>query len=649
MFRQGETVPGGRGLTTEIGGRDRFKFFKRPVVPTMEGGTQTLAATAVTRPVIQRSVQPKSQIFQSDNVGASAAAAKPRTLEKLSGARPKLGAAADGALDGDASGIQPQTCDASCQTMFRESDCQTDPYTPDYFVEEGQQPEVLAIMELRYGDGLPAGLGEVEMIDRVQRRKLIESQLPQGSDPVSMKQRLQALEALEKLEWDEREAHIKSLQDTRLKQMEGALHRREEILEEESRARVESLKNKKLKLVEEKLRILQEKRFTATRKLTAHHANPCCEKEPRDIVKSHVLYGPRSKPVINNSLVEKINANNYDIRPTLLSFPEGLQELERTSVPKLEAVRSERLVPPEKAAIVKLETNYQKRLATQVVEHLEYSHKIIEDSHTAKAKVASIQDLYRATPRLQRPDTPTLALQGDDEETKEEAVLLLQRLLRGRAVQNDFYEGKERCHGLIEELQSASNARDAEYKWVPEQQRELFLAKQEAMVQSVVDGVEGDVILGALDYLFKELTRQQEAAKVDQLRDLAEATRREREAQENNKRAEERQQRRKEEEQYAEMAKSLDTTIDTYLHQLVVSCVRQTAATQALQEEYTRVVSAPPVVEPPSDLEREELVCQLLDNVVIPAACYKARTKSLEEAQALSGAAAAMTTEAARL
>lgn len=648
----GENVPGGRGLTTEIGGRDRFKFFKRPVVPTMEGGTQTLAAANATRPVIQRSVQAKSQIFQSDNVGTSTAAAKPRTLEKLASQRPKLGGGgADGATaaDGDASGIQPQTCDAACQTLYRESDCQTDPYTPDYFVEEGQQPEVLAIMELRYGDGLPAGLGEVEMIDRVQRRKLIESQLPQGSDPVSMKQRLQALEALEKLEWDEREAHIKGLQDTRLKQMEGALHRREEILEAESRARVESLKNQKLKAVEEKLRVLQEKRFTATRKLTAQHANPCCEKEHRDIVKCHVLYGPRSKPVVNNSLVEKINANNYDIRPTLLSFPEGLHELERTSVPKLEAVRSERLVPPEKAAIMKLETNYQKRLAEQVVTHLDYSHKIIEESHTTKAKVASIQDLYRATPRLQRPDTPTLALQGDDEETKEEAVLLLQRLLRGRAVQNDFYEGKERCHGLIEELQSASNARDAEYKWVPEQQRELFLAKQEAMVQSVVDGVEGDVILGTLDYLFKELTRQQEASKVDQLRNLAEATRREREVQENTLRAAERQQRRMEEEQYAEMAKSLDTTIDTYLHQLVVSCVRQTATTQALQEEYTRVVSAPPVVEPASDLEREELVCQLLENVIIPAACYTARTKNLEDAQALSGVAAAMASEAARL
>ena len=533
--------------------------------------------------------------------------------------------------------------------MYRENDCQTDPYTPDYFVEEGQQPEVLAILELKYGDGLPAGLGEVEMIDRVQRRKRIEAELPQGSDNASMKQRLQALEALEKLEWDEREAHIRSLQDTRLKQMEGALHRREEFLEDESRQRVENLKNKKLKEVEEKLRALQERRFTATRKLTAHHANPCCEKEPRDIIKSHVLYGPRSKPVHNNSLVEKINANNYDVRPTLLSFPEGLQELERTAVPRLEAVRSEKLVPPEQAAIAKLDTNYQKRLASQVVEHLEYSHKIIEESHTTKAKVASIQDLYRATPRLQRPDTPTLALQGDDEETKEEAVLLLQRLLRGRAVQNDFYEGKERCHGLIEELQSASNARDAEYKWVPEQQREQFLAKQEAMVQSVVDGVEGDVILGTLDYLFKELTRQQEAAKVDQLRDLAEATRKERETRENQRRAEERQLRQKEEEQYAEMAKSLDATIDTYLHQLVVSGVRRAASTQALQEEYTRVVSAPPVVEPASDLQREELVCSLLDLVVIPAACAKARSRGLEKAQALSGVAAAMASEAGRL
>lgn len=654
MFRPTQSldyVAGGRGLSTEIGGRDRFKFFKRPVVPTMEGGTQTNPAATLpihaSRPVVQRAVQPRSQLLQSDNVGTSVKP-NPRNLEKLDGkpSRPSPREAFVGSGTAAADGgsqtprASPNTRSIECQTMYRESDTQTDPYTPDYFVEEGQQPEVLAIMELRYGAGLPAGAGEVHMIDRVQRRKRVEASLPQGNDPESMQERLKALEELERIEWDEREAHIKSLQDTRLTQMEAALHRREEAREEQSRARVEAVKNLKLSEVQKKLALLQEKRLTTTRKLSTRHANPCCEKEERDIIKSHVLYGPRGQRVANNHLVERINSNNYDVRPTLLSFPEGVHELERTVAPKLETVHTRHLAPPEKPAIMRLETNYQKRLATEVVDHLEYANALIEKSHEAKQATTSVQDLYRATPRLQRPDTPTLTLQGDDVEEREEAILLLQRLLRGRAVQNDFYEGKERCHGLIEELQAASNAKDAEYKWVPEQQREQFRAKQEATAQSVVDGVEGDVIVGTLDYLFKELTRQQEAARVDRLRDLAEATRKQLEEKELETRAQERALRLREELQYAKICKATDATIEGYLVQLLDSTARRTAETCAVEEVLANQRSRPAVVEPKCEVERENLVCDLLEQLVIPAASRRAAQRGQDvSSQAITSVA----------
>ena len=42
------------------------------------------------------------------------------------------------------------------------------------------------------------------------------------------------------------------------------------------------------------------------------------------------------------------------------------------------------------------------------------------------------------------------------------AVVLLQRLIRGRAVQNLFFEGRERCRGLICELQAAASTISAE-------------------------------------------------------------------------------------------------------------------------------------------------------------------------------------------
>ena len=525
------------------------------------------------------------------------------------------------------------TQEIGCQTMYRENDCQTDPYSPDYFVPEGHNPEVLAISELRYGEGLPAALAEVEMIDRVQRRKQVESSLPQGADNESMQERLKRLEALERTEWDERESHIKNLQEARLTQVEKALQRREEQREEVSSKRIQQIRETKLREAENKLKTFQDKRLTVTRKLGAKHTNPCCEKSTRDIIEAHVKHGSKAKPVRSNTLVEAVNTANYDVRPTLLSFPEGVKELEKTTVPKIEKVKASDLQPPEEPAVKLLSTNFQKRKAKGVRDDLDYADKVIEKSKETTAKAASIQDLYRATPRLQRPDTPTLILQGDDEEEREEAMLLLQRLLRGRAVQNDFFDGKERCHGLIEELQAATKAQDGKCFWQPDKLREQEFARQEAMVQSVVDGVVGDVAFGTIDYLFKELSRQQEMAKVDQLRIWAQITRKDREAAEQKRRADEKLLRDKEEHQYGLLVESVDSTIESYLNQLLVQTVKSTATTQALQEE---LQLAKNVAEPSDEIGKEEYVCELLDQFVIPEVVHLVGEHSQQKTSALA-------------
>jgi hypothetical protein len=638
MYGIGEPVQSGKSMTVEIGGRDRFKFFKRPVVATLEEGSQTTAplALASNRPTIHRALQPRSQILQTDARGTVVMPRPPKTLDPV--VRRPLPVKSDSigtlvAADGTSSG-SGMTCEMGCQTLYRENDCQTDPFTPDYFVEEGHEPEVLALMELRYGEGLPATLGEVEMIDRVQRRKNVEASLPQGSDPESMNARLHALETLEKTEWEEREAHIRGLQEGRLQQIESALHRREARREEASRQRVEELKKAKLAEVEKQLQRTQEKRLVATRKLTAKHANPTAEKSVRDIISAHSVNGPRGQSVSSNALVEKINTSNYDVRPTLLTFPEGLDELERTKVPKLQTVREDRLQPPTDKAHQLLSTNYQKRQAKQVVEHLDYADSIIQASKAEKQKQQSVQDLYRATPRLQRPDTPTLMLAGDAEEEREEAMLLLQRLLRGRAVQNDFFEGKERCHGLIEELQAASNAKGQEDWWKNDKQREEEEAKRQAAVQAAVDEAQGDIVFGTLDHLFKELQRQQEAAKVDRLRQLAERTRQDREHHERQTRDRERAARAREEYQYAQIVRATDATIETYLDQLLSTTIQSSSRAQAVNEQ---LVDKPqPSLSTP--LEREEYVCGLLDRLVIPFVSHSIdrNKKDHERAKALA-------------
>ena len=44
-----------------------------------------------------------------------------------------------------------QTRNVMVQTDYRDSEAQTDPYSPEYVVRPGSQPEVLTLTSLRYG------------------------------------------------------------------------------------------------------------------------------------------------------------------------------------------------------------------------------------------------------------------------------------------------------------------------------------------------------------------------------------------------------------------------------------------------------------------------------------------------------------------
>ena len=62
-----------------------------------------------------------------------------------------------------------------------------------------------------------------------------------------------------------------------------------------------------------------------------------------------------------------------------------------------------------------------------------------------------VQKLEKAA---QRPSTPRLPTPREDDDDLEQASLLLQRLIRGRDIQNKMYLGKERRLTLINELRT---------------------------------------------------------------------------------------------------------------------------------------------------------------------------------------------------
>jgi len=104
---------------------------------------------------------------------------------------------------------EPKTRTVEVQTMYRESEAQTDPYTPNYQVKEGDNPEILTLAHLTYGNGLPATFDELEAIELAREKKAFDWALPPTSDEASFQLRRRLMEEQELREWANRENEIK--------------------------------------------------------------------------------------------------------------------------------------------------------------------------------------------------------------------------------------------------------------------------------------------------------------------------------------------------------------------------------------------------------------------------------------------------------
>lgn len=97
--------------------------------------------------------------------------------------------AASAGGEGELSLAPPLTRNIHVQTDFRDSETQTDPYTPEYIIGPGSQPELLTLATLCYGNGLPAGQAQVEMIERARAKRVWEAGLPPVDDVVQLGKR----------------------------------------------------------------------------------------------------------------------------------------------------------------------------------------------------------------------------------------------------------------------------------------------------------------------------------------------------------------------------------------------------------------------------------------------------------------------------
>ena len=121
----------------------------------------------------------------------------------------------------------------------------------------------------------------------------------------------------------------------------------------------------------------------------------------------------------------------------------------------------------------------------------------------------------------------------EKQDTRARAIILLQRLMRGRAMQNMMFEGKEKRLDLITELRATE-----EWKNNSESPEEQMLIEnyQERVMDGVTEALQSSIISKTMDSLSKELVRLKQERRIAAMVRLAEDERRKREAEESGKR-----------------------------------------------------------------------------------------------------------------
>ncbi|KAJ4453628.1 putative amy-1-associating protein expressed in testis 1 [Paratrimastix pyriformis] len=210
----------------DVSGVYRYKFFRRPFVPYL---------TAVTPDAVLAPAQQK--VFQ-----APTEVARPPT---------------------------PPFREMAVQTDYRESEAQTDPYTPDYVIPSGKpEPDILALLPFTWGNGLPAGAHEVYLIEKAQARREAEAALPPVVDGETFNQRVQFFAQCQLEDWMEREEEIKRLQEQRVAVLREALTQRDGSMETALVERLETIRQLKFSARDATVQKIQQRRVKDS-------ASPC--------------------------------------------------------------------------------------------------------------------------------------------------------------------------------------------------------------------------------------------------------------------------------------------------------------------------------------------------------------------------------------
>ncbi|KAI3356327.1 hypothetical protein L3Q82_017549, partial [Scortum barcoo] len=518
---------------------------------------------------------------------------------------------------------QPTHFTVGVQTDYRESETQTDPYSPEYVVQPGTTPsELLQLAALTWGRGLPAGLAEVEMIQRARAKRAWEATLPPMNDLSQLDKRRRMMEEMEAKEWAFREEEIQKLQEARLAVLKDLLRQRDEGQKEVTSERLNQIYSKYQKDKETKLHKIQNDHTRSLRKLKAWKRNVDEKLERCGIVRNNT-YTPTYALRIHRDMFTNRSSNNNQLKSPYLDTYEGLLKLEAGLSACI--FKPWAKTPKPKVRIINEAINRPSDKAVELMK--KYKALREEQNEQMRKKLRFLAKKERSVPR---PVTPKVQEPPEGDEELELAVIHLQKLLRGRSIQYEMFKGKENHLELIQELRTV-HALQREEQELQKTDKELVmnLKKQREEVKhktSQEEASQARVVGAELEHLFdtlsKELIHLQEERRIHAFTLLAERDRRLREAEESGRRQVEERRRREEDEIFRQVVQVHQETVDLYLEDIILGTLEQTADQQAREEIHRKAKEVNDIAyameESQNSLQSEEIVSELVYSFLIP-------------------------------
>ncbi|CAG9574191.1 unnamed protein product [Danaus chrysippus] len=514
------------------------------------------------------------------------------------------------------------------QSLYRESSAQTIPWGPDAKVADNalETPEVMYLDALEWGPGCPYRLGDLpadfhttEIINKMRHARKWNEIVEKGQFPNYMKKQNAIITDVETKDWIFREAEIDELQDIRLALLNKLKSEQQQKRNSRISTKLAKLWADKKDAMEQKIDKIRRTRDRELRKLSSRgRGRKVVESEHAPLARLGYRASRRHAEIIYDpSLLV------HEDHRKLAEPPAWLEQCGQN----LTKSCSGHHLPRDVTQLCERETKWSEQFLANL-------HSDLKKARLGAAKITAgpLRVLRpRQLPTITRPPTPEVEGVGDDDESAHQAALVLQRVIRGRAVQVLMFEGRTRAAELTEELKTTHGLQREDRERIAREESKARdyqalraeTEQKEQAISSLVQELCGGAVSAALDFLEKELRRLREERRQHAFILIALREKTMREAAEAGRRQKEEHRRREHDEIFKRVLGVTQETVDAYLQDVLLDGVALAAEEDAVR----KVLSSAEKIEKEmadsgsiSTAEQNEVVAELVQQFLLPEA-----------------------------